>query len=301
MTMTTRPRQLLDYSLLYFLFLLARPLPRGFLLALGRGLGSFVWRVVRFRREVVLDNMRHAFGSEMDERQIKALARSFYRNLGMTLMEFLSFPKLKNADFLDLVDIEGVEYFQGIVEQGRGALLVSGHFGNWEMMGARVAAEGHKVSFIVKEQTNSRVDRIQNDIRHRAGIGTIRSGGASIKEMVRALRNQELIGLVGDQDAGPEGYFTEFLGRQASVFRGTAYFAWKLKVPIITGYIFRQPDGRHKVMVDEPFAADPEWDEETAVARLTEIHTRRLEAAIRKAPDQYFWLHRRWKTRPPEE
>ena len=299
--MTSRPRQLLDYSLLYLLFLLARPLPRGFLLAIGRGLGTFVCKVVRFRRRVVLDNLQHAFGGEMDDREIKNLALSFYRNLGMTLMEFLSFPGMKQADFLELVDIEGVEHFKTTVNEGRGALLVSGHFGNWEMMGARVAAEGQKVSFIVKEQTNSRVDRIQNDIRHRAGIGTIRSGGASIREMIRALRNKELIGLVGDQDAGPEGYFTEFLGRQASVFRGTAYFAWKLKVPIVTGFIFRQPDGRHKVMVDPPVAADPDWDEETAVARLTEIHVQRLEAAIRKAPDHYFWLHRRWKTRPPGE
>ena len=299
--MTTRPRQLLDFSLLYLLFLLARPLPRGFLLALGRALGSFVWKVVGFRRAVVLDNMRHAFGDDMDERQIQDLARSFYRNLGMTLMEFLSFPRLKQADFLDLVEIEGLDKLRKIVDEGRGALLVSGHFGNWELMGARVAAEGHKVSFIVKEQTNARVDRIQNDIRHRAGIGTIRSGGASIKEMVRALRRKELIGLVGDQDAGPEGYFTEFLGRQASVFRGTAYFAWKLKVPIITGFIYRQPDGRHKLIVDEPFGVEPDWDEETAIARLTETHTRRLDAAVRKAPDQYFWLHRRWKTRPPGE
>ncbi len=299
--MTSRPRQLLDYSLLYLLFLLARPLPRGFLLALGRGLGTFVCKVVRFRRQVVLDNLRHAFGGEMDDGEINSLALAFYRNLGMTLMEFLSFPGMKESDFLDLVDIEGVEHFKKTVSEGRGALLVSGHFGNWEMMGARVAAEGQKVSFIVKEQTNARVDRIQNDIRHRAGIGTIRSGGASIRDMIRALRNKELIGLVGDQDAGPEGYFTEFLGRQASVFRGTAYFAWKLKVPIVTGFIFRQPDGRHKVMVDPPFAAEPDWDEETAVARLTEMHVRRLEAAIRQAPDHYFWLHRRWKTRPPGE
>ena len=299
--MTSRPRQLLDFSLLYLLFLLARPLPRGFLLALGRGLGTFVCKVVRFRRHVVLDNLRHAFGQEMDDREINGLALSFYRNLGMTLMEFLSFPGMKQADFLDLVEIEGVEHFKNTVAEGRGALLVSGHFGNWEMMGARVAAEGQKVSFIVKEQTNARVDQIQNDIRHKAGIGTIRSGGASIREMIKALRNKELIGLVGDQDAGPEGYFTEFLGRQASVFRGTAYFAWKLKVPIVTGFIFRQADGSHKVMVDPPFAAEPDWDEETAVARLTEMHVQRLEAAIRKAPDQYFWLHRRWKTRPPGE
>jgi KDO2-lipid IV(A) lauroyltransferase len=106
---------------------------------------------------------------------------------------------------------------------------------------------------------------------------------------------------VGDQDAGAEGYFTEFLGREASVFRGTAYFAWKFKIPIITGFIFRQPDGRHLVKVDPPFAPDPDWDEETAVARMTEMHVQRLEAAIRQAPDHYFWLHRRWKTRPPGE
>ena len=299
--MTSRPRQLLDYSLLYLLFLLARPLPRGFLLAAGRGLGTFVWKVVGFRRKVVLDNLRHAFGGEMDEQELRELAHAFYRNLGMTLMEFLAFPGLKKDDFIDLVEIRNKEHYTRLVDEGGGALLVSGHFGNWEMMGARVAAEGQKVSFIVKEQTNSRVDRIQNDIRHRAGIGTIRAGGSSIREMIRALRRGELIGLVGDQDAGPEGYFTEFLGRSASVFRGTAYFAWKLKVPIITGFIFRQADGRHIMEVDPPFGADPDWDEETAVARLTEIHVARLEAAIRKAPEQYFWLHRRWKTRPPGE
>ena len=299
--MTSRPRQLLDYSLLYLLFLLARPLPRGFLLAAGRGLGTFVWKVVGFRRKVVLDNLRHAFGGEMDEQELRELAHAFYRNLGMTLMEFLAFPGLKKDDFIDLVEIRNKEHYTRLVDGGGGALLVSGHFGNWEMMGARVAAEGQKVSFIVKEQTNSRVDRIQNDIRHRAGIGTIRAGGSSIREMIRALRRGELIGLVGDQDAGPEGYFTEFLGRSASVFRGTAYFAWKLKVPIITGFIFRQADGRHIMEVDPPFAAEPDWDEETAVARLTEIHVARLEAAIRKAPEQYFWLHRRWKTRPAGE
>jgi len=299
--MTSRPRQLLDFSLLYLLLLLARPLPRSWLLAVGRGLGSFVWRVVGFRRDVVLDNLRHAFGDTMDESQIRDLARRFYRNLGMTLMEFLAFPRMKKSDFRELVEIQGDEHIRQLEAQGQGALLVSGHFGNWEMLGVRVALDGQKVSCIVKQQSNARVDRIQNRIRNRAGIGTIRSGGASIKEMVRALRRQEMIALVGDQDAGPDGYFTEFLGRQASVFRGTAYFAWKLKVPILTGYCFRQPDGRHVAVLDPPFAADPDWDEETAVARLTELHTRRLEAAIRKAPEQYFWLHRRWKTRPPGE
>ena len=298
--MASRPRQWLDFTTLYLLFLLARPLPRRLLLALGRALGGFVYRVVRFRRGVVDGNLRAAFGKDLDEAALAALSLAFYRNLGMTLMEFLKFPSLSHRQIIDLVDVEGVEHLHAVQEGGQGALLVSGHFGNWELMGARVAAEGLAVSFIVKSQSNVRVDRVQNDIRRRAGIGVIRAG-ASIKEMVRALRRRELIGLLGDQDAGPDGYFTEFMGRTASVFRGPAYFAWKLKCPLVTGFIFRQPDGRHVLRVQPPVTPDPDWDQETAVARLTELHVQRLAEAVAAAPEQYFWVHRRWKTRPPGE
>ena len=117
--------------------------------------------------------------------------------------------------------------------------------------------------------------------------------------MIQALRRRELIGLLGDQDAGADGIFTEFLGRQASVFKGTAYFSWKLKCPIVTGFIYRLPDGRHRLKVHPPISADPAWDEATALVNLTRLHVGQLETAIRSAPDQYFWLHRRWKTRPP--
>lgn len=298
--MTSRPRQWLDFSLLYLLFLLARPLPRPALLAIGRGLGRFVWNVTKFRREVVLDNIRQAFSQEMTEEEIQATARSFYLNLGMTLMEFLAFPRMKPGQVEDLVDIQGQDNFDKVIADSRGGLLVSGHFGNWELLGARVVAAGHKVNFIVKSQSNANVDKIQNDIRRKAGVGIIRSGGA-IKEMILALRRKEFIGLLADQDAGKDGVFTSFLGRQASVFRGTAYLAWKLKCPIVTGYILRKPDGRHQAIIESPVYPDPGWDEETAVRKLTEIHVQRMEAAIRMAPDQYFWVHRRWKTRPPEE
>lgn len=298
--MTSPARQRLDYALLYALYLVARPLPRPWLLALGRGLGTFVWTVHGYRRGVVLANLRHAFGDGHDEAQLHRLAAAFYRNLGMTLMEFLALPRLAPADVVALVDMEGAEHLDQVRRLGRGGLLVSGHFGNWELLGARVAAEGQPVNFIVKTQHNERVDRIQNRIRQGVGIGTIRAGG-SIKEMIRALRRQEWIGLLADQDAGPDGVFCEFLGRQASVFRGAAYLAWKLDCPLITGFIYRRPDGRHLVRIDPPVEPDRNLGEDEAVRRLTEVHVRRLEEAVRRAPDHYFWVHRRWKTRPQEE
>ncbi len=292
-------RKKLDFALLMMLYGLARPLPLKWLRAFGRGLGSFVWHVVRFRRSIVLENLGHAFGSQKDETEIRQLAREFYRNLGVTLMEFLAFPRFSRQQIVDLVDIEGEEHLQEIVDLGRGGLLVSGHFGNWELLGARIASQDIPVSFVVKPQSNEDVDRVQNRIRHRAGIGTIRSG-AQIKNMVRALRSKELVAMLADQDAGADGVFEEFLGRQASVFKGPAYFAWKLNVPLLHGYIFRRPDGSHVARIKPLVHPNPDWTEEEALSELTRVHVRLLEEAIHQAPELYFWLHRRWKTRPPE-
>ncbi len=297
--MASRLRQRWDYTLLTGLRLLVRPLPWSWLLAFGRGLGSFVFHARLYRRDVVLDNLRHAFGDELDEPALQDLARRFYRNLGMTLVEFLAFDRLDPDRVRELVEVVGREHYDAVAAAGQGGLFVSGHFGNWELLGARAAGLGAKVNFIVKTQSNAHVDRVQNEIRARAGLGIIRSG-ASIKEMILALRRREFIGMVADQDAGADGHFVEFLGRPASVFKGTAYFAWKLKVPVVTAFIYRQPDGRHRVELDPPFAAEPDWDEATAIDRLTRIYVERLEAAVRKAPEQYFWVHRRWKTAPPD-
>ncbi|MBU8870282.1 MAG: lysophospholipid acyltransferase family protein [Gemmatimonadales bacterium] len=298
--MASRLRQKLDFGLLYLLYGLARPLPLPWLRAFGRGLGSFVWHFVGYRRTVVLDNLNHAFGQEKSPAEIKELGRSFYRNLGMTLMEFLAFPGISGQDLLEMVEFEGEEYLQELKDLGRGGLFVSGHFGNWELFAARVSSQDVPVSFIVKAQSNAAVDRVQNEIRLRAGIGIIRAG-AGIKQMVRVLRNKELVGMLADQDAGKDGIFIDFLGRPASVFRGPAYFAWKLDIPMLPAFIFRRPDGNHVGRFLPLVHPDPNWTEEEAVANLTRIHVKSLEAAIREAPDQYLWTHRRWKTKPPED
>ncbi|MBU2500337.1 lysophospholipid acyltransferase family protein [bacterium] len=297
--MASRPRQWLDFALLYLLFILVRPFPWTWLQAWGRGIGSLVWRVFRYRRGVVLANLEQAF-PDLDRPGRERLAEEFFRNLGMTLMEFLAFPRLKREDFVRLVDIHGLEHVDALVEAGGGALFVTGHFGNWELMAARSAAAGYRVTAAAKTQSNSRVDRIQNDIRRKAGVGVLRTD-SGVRGMLRALRDGQMVALVADQDAGGDGYFTRFLNREASVFRGPAFFSWRTGVPVVTVFIFRLPDGRHRVEVEEPVYPDPAWDEATAVAKLTEHHVRRLEAAVRRAPELYFWTHRRWKTRPPAE
>lgn len=273
-------------------------LPRRLLLALGRGLGALVWRRGLYRREVVRDNLRRAFAGEMDDAQRDAVAAAFFRHLGLNLMEFLLLGRLGREQLRAWVDIEGLEHYREAAAHGRGVLLVTGHFGNWELLAARLGAEGIPVTFLAKSQSNVRTDRLLNATRARAGVRTLRAGGP-LKEMVVALRRGEVIGLAADQDAGPDGCFAPFLGAPASFYRGAGYFGWKLQAPVVSAVIFRLPDGRHRLELGPPYEADPSWDEAEAVRRLTETYAQRLEAAVRREPAQYFWTHRRWKTKPP--
>ncbi len=294
--MTSRPRQWFDFLLLYGLFILARPLPRRALLWWGRMLGELTWRVIGYRKEVVRENLRHAF-AELDPAARDHLARSFYRHLGMTLMEFLVFPRLARRDFLSLVDVRGDRHIHEAARAGRGALFVTGHLGNWEMLAARAAASGYRVTAAAKRQSNARVDSVQNRIRRRAGVGILKTD-SGVRAMLQALRRGGLIALVADQDAGRDGVFTPFLGREASFFKGPALLAWRTGAPLIPVFIHRLDDHRHEVVFEPPVTIDPDWDEQTAVRELTAHFAARLEAAVRRHPEQYFWVHRRWKTRP---
>lgn len=295
-----RGRWLVEYAALYPLFLLARWLPRRLLVALGRGTGRFAFEVLRVRRTVTLTNLRIALGGEIDPRQLRRLGALVYANLGATLMEFCKLYDSRPAQIRALVEIEGREHLDACRRQGRGAILTTGHFGNWELLAASVSAYGYPVSYLIKDQSNPWVHRLQNEIRRRGGMGVIRLGTGA-RQVLYALRRREFVGIIGDQDAGPEGIFLDFLGRQASVARGMAFFAWRAGVPVIPCYILRLGNGRHRAVFGAPIEADPAWDEATAVRELTRAHTTALATVILAHPEHYFWVHRRWKTRPPAE
>jgi KDO2-lipid IV(A) lauroyltransferase len=297
LSVSKRWRWRAEYLALRGVYRLAETLPWRALPVWGRRIGLAVYRTAPIRKQVVLANLRGAFGSERSGAEIDLLAREFYANLGITVLEFCSFGKMDADRLREVTVLEGLEHLVRCRAAGSGALLVSGHFGNWELMGASVTARGYPVKFLIKTQSNPWVDRLQNDTRAAAGLGVIRPGLA-LREMVHVLRRGDFIGLLGDQDAGRDGLFVDFLGRPASVFRGPAYLAYRLGCPIIFGHITRHRDGRHRVTLEPPLTADPAWDETTAVARLTAAHVAILERVIRRSPEHYWWLHRRWKTRP---
>jgi Kdo2-lipid IVA lauroyltransferase/acyltransferase len=293
-------RQRFDYAVLRTLLALSRLLPRGALLAVGRGLGTLVWRRGLYRREVVCENLRHALGGTHDESARDAVGEAFFRHLATNLMEFLLLRRASPERVREWVEIAGLEHYRDALADGRGALLVTGHFGNWELLGPRLAGEGLDVTFLAKPQSNARAERLLSQTRAQAGMRVIPTGGA-FRELQARLARGETIGMVVDQDAGPSGCFVPLLGRPASFHRGMARLSLQTGAPVVSGFIFRLPDGRHRLEMGPPIRPEPGLGEAAAVGRLTETFAQRLEAAVRRAPELYVWTHRRWKTRPPEE
>ena len=288
----------LEYLALRLLAAAAAPLPARALPRIACLLARFIFDVLRIRRGVVLDNLSHAF-PEMDEAELLDLARRTYVQICLTLLEFFRLPRLTPAELRERVELVNAEEALAMRDSGRGALLATGHFGNWEYLGAAMNAYGFPTSFLIKTQSNPWVDRVQNEIRAKGGMGVIRQ--QQVRRLMEVLRAGEYIGILPDQNAGGSGVFIDFFGRKASAARGLAYLARRYRCPIVPMVMVRRGDGRFQAVFGETIHPDPERDEESVIRELTQEFASVLENFIRANPDHYFWVHRRWKTRPPGE
>ncbi|HKW13765.1 MAG TPA: lysophospholipid acyltransferase family protein [Candidatus Krumholzibacteria bacterium] len=284
-------RQGAEYQAVRGALFLAGSLPLGITRAFGAAVGTLAF-ALRIRREVSVDNIVRGLG--LTPREATRIARRSYQNLGRSFMEFAAQRRWSQNDVLELVHLDGMEHIRHALEAGRGAIMVSGHFGNWETAGAALRGSGLPLSFLVGEQTNGRVDDVINDLRRAQQIGIITRASA-LKKVLTALRNNEVIALLADQDARKAGVVVEFLGRPASTVRGPAMFAIRADCPIVPFSIRR--DGKAFMATVEPALwPDPALDEEASVVALTQGYTDALARAVRAHPEEYFWPHRRWKS-----
>jgi KDO2-lipid IV(A) lauroyltransferase len=194
----------------------------------------------------------------------------------------------------------GYEAMREVWSQGKGLIIATGHFGNWEIGGAAIVAHGIPCDAVVQAQRNPLFDADLVGVRRRLEVGVIERKKAP-KEVLRSLRAGRAVGIVGDQNVRWGGVFVEFFGELASTARGTALFSLRTGSPVFLGMARSLPGSPQRYRVTfEPVDFSPTGEMEEDVRRLTEAHTRLLEERIREAPEQYFWQHRRWKTRPTE-
>jgi KDO2-lipid IV(A) lauroyltransferase len=292
----------LEYQGVRFLYFLARRLPYSWILVLGVALGKFTFSILRIRRRVALENLAQAF-PEKSAAELKRVARRSYENFGMMMLEYLRLPGLSESELRQRIGFsmpkEHNPYEQALA-LGKGAICMTGHFGNWEYMGALVALR-YPMVYLYQEQNNPYVDALIRDIRTRMRMPTI-PRGAALRGILKALREKKFVAILADQDAGSNGLFVNFLGRPASTGRGPAAFVLKTAAPIVFCVAVRQPGGRHRVeaeLVTFDFSQNgAALSEEEKLELITEAWTKVLEKYIRQYPDHWFWMHRRWKSRP---
>lgn len=296
--MSSRLRRRAKHRAEYVLVRLARVVDRllgpRLSAAVAGALGRLGFRL-GIRRRVVEAQLRAAF-PERDDAWRRRVAREAYEHLGREGIMVLRLSRLGREDVLEATDVDGIDALRAAVDAGTGAVLMTGHFGNWEIGGASVAARDVPLDVVAQSQANPLTDRLINRARERLGMTVIQKGGAT-RAALRSLRRGRVVALVADQDARRRGVFVPFFGRPASTHRGPAVLALRSGAPVFMGTAVRQDDGRYRVTirpVPVPVADTPEEQADRLTAELTAA----LEDAIRAEPGQYLWQHRRWKTAP---
>jgi KDO2-lipid IV(A) lauroyltransferase len=272
-------------------------LPPGFGYALGTGLGRAAYWILPGRRRVVLDNLTLVYGDALSSTDRAVLARRCFEHLGVTTVECCRLFFGPAEQLLGRVRGRGTEHIGPALAKGRGIFFLTGHFGNWELLAATHGLAGLGLSVVVRPLDNPYLDALIARARERSGLHANSPGGAALGGRA-ALARGECIGILLDQDAGRGGVFVPFLGHAASTSRALAILALKTRTPVVPAFIHRLPDGGHELVLEPeiPLVITGDLDHDILVntARFTEA----IERQVRSHPEQWFWVHRRWKSRP---
>jgi Kdo2-lipid IVA lauroyltransferase/acyltransferase len=264
----------------------------------GESLGRLAYRSLRIRRDVVEEHLRLAFPDRSLE-WVHATAEESYLHLGRELMTTMRLSHWSRDEVVRRVHHElGRERFYQALGEGKGLVLAGSHFGNWELGAASVAAQGYPVDAVYQPQRNPLFNEAMLSARRRLGVEVIPRTRAA-REALPRLRAGRIVAFVADQNAGRNGVFVPFFGRLASTHRGAALMAVRSGAPLFFGAAVRQGDGY--LGMSEEITESREGPVDQVVERLTAAFTAVLERLVRQWPGQYFWHHRRWKTRPEGE
>ncbi len=271
---------------------------------IGAALGGLAARLLGRRREIALTNLRIAFPDWSDERR-RRVWHAACANLGRSFFEFTQIGTLSSDELISRVTVEGLDHMEAARKESPtgGVIVLSAHFGCWELMAAAMAQRGFPICLVQRPRGNPHLDRLLTRWRERAGIEVIHRGSAA-RAAMRALHAGRLVGVALDQNTPRrEGIFVNFFGRPASTRDGPARLALRLGVPVLPAFIFRvNGRARHVLRISPPIrpAAAAE-DRHEATRENVQRMTRCIEDAIRSAPDQWNWAHRRWRARPRGE
>jgi KDO2-lipid IV(A) lauroyltransferase len=294
--------QRLTYNVLYsviagVLDTLAR-LPVAVAYWLGARLGDLAYLLLAGRRRVTLQNLALALGEEKTPQERYRIARAVFRNLGQHLVDFSRLRDLTPEGFARICTVEGLEHVQHLLERRQGLLVLTAHFGSWELSPAVALCLSTPLQVIVRPLDNPALDHLVETYRQRCGYHIIPKRDA-LGQSLAALRRGEIVAILMDQSPlRHEGVQVEFFGIKTHTGKGPALLALRVGCPVVSAFLVREVPGQHRLMLSDEIPVRRTGDVQRDIEETTRLFNQVIEAYIRRYPDHWFWLHRRWKQRP---
>ena len=284
----------IEYGILRTVIFFAGLLPIRCALAVGASLGWTAWRILGIRRKIAMTNLELAFPERMDS-ELERTGLHSYMNAGRFMLEFARQDRM-GSNYIDRhVAVRSPEALE-VLKAIDGAILITAHFGNWELFGIASSYILGDMSFLVGRQSNALVDGYINRMRSIHGI-ELYNRRSAVRGVLESIKRGGYICWLSDQDAGGSGVIVDFFGYPASTPRGAASFSVKLNVPVVPAILVRKgksPD--HILEIGKPIYPDRSLAREEAEKDVTQRYTKVFEKTIAERPELYWWSHRRWKT-----
>lgn len=262
----------------------------------GNALGTAFYAVSRRYREVALKNLRAAYGGEKSEAQIEAIAREVFRHFCREGLQFFRVVALTKDQINASVEVVGIEHLDSALAKGHGCIVITAHYGNWELLARNMAVMGYKINVIARDSDDPGMTGIATRIREQGGYRVF-DKDQPIIGAYRALKSNEILGILPDQNDS-SGIFADFFGRPVATATGPAVLALKSGAVMIPAFCERVADGKYRASIYPAIDFQPTGNEEADIAELTRLVNAAIEAQVRRNPSQWLWLHDRWKLTP---
>jgi len=277
---------------------IARWLPRPCLLALGAAAGSLAFRLARKHTRVAAGNLEAAFGGALTPVDRRRIVRDCWRHYGRITADAAAFHRLSAEDIGTRIRYEGLEALRAAHAEGKGVLLISGHFGHWELTAYMQGFLDCPLLMITKPMDNARVERMLASLRSGSG-NTVIAKADAVRASLKALARGMGVAVMIDQDARGSGIFVPFFGRLSSTIPTVGTMHLRTGAAVVATFSYPEADGGWRITYERLTFPDLTGDRERDVFRITAETTALLEARIRLRPELWLWMHRRWKTPPP--
>ena len=291
-------RESLEFAIVWTLVKLLGIMPRRWARGLGGLIGALAFTLLGRLRKVGLINLELAFPDKSSAERERTLRR-LYRNLGWLLAEFCQMPSYTPENARAFTRYEGLEHYLAARDRGKGVLILTGHLGAWELSSYYHSLMGHPMSMVIRRLDNARVDKLVNDIRCLHGNRVLHKDDFA-RGLLAAMRQGETVGILMDTNmTPPQGSFVPFFGRLACTANGMARVALRTGATVLPGFmLWAEAEQKYVLHFGEPIDLISTENDEQDVLDNTARFTAVIESWIRRYPDQWLWVHRRWKTRP---